>query len=319
VRPIEFRVTDDVRARVARIVDSAFQLSRREDRWLAMGDTFVAFAANDDAEWARLRSVAQLIERWHSAGVPVPRVIDECDQVLVRERLDGIMGEIVEPLLFGSATLTDLGRISPFTRAGERLPWALPDGFTRLDAGCPLSPFGARLAQSYGEMAARMHGAIAMDEISGITVRPPMDLDAALDRLRATSVPRELVEKAERERAWIAEGPANSVIVHGDLHFHNMCLAQDGSIIGVFDLGDAHADGPESEFHYVHSLGPRFVEIATAAYGAPLDGEAVRRAHVRTALGHLEWVGHDSPRHPSIISWVTAVLTRLVPTHAIRY
>ena len=28
-------------------------------------------------------------------------------------------------------------------------------------------------------------------------------------------------------------------MIHGDLHFHNMCLATDGAIVGVFDLDDA--------------------------------------------------------------------------------
>lgn len=309
---------DEVGARISALIDGPFTLSRRDDRWLAMTDTRVVFAADNDTEWARLRTEAKLIERWRRAGVPVPRVLDEKDHAQVRERFDGIMGEIVEPLLFGCATLADLGRISPFTRAGEPLPWPLPDGVARLDASCPLSPFGARLAQSYGELAARMHGAMSLDEAAsiGITTRAPMDIDAALVRLRATAIDRALVENAVMHRTWIAEGPPNSVVVHGDLHFHNMCLGEDGSIIGVFDIGDAHVDGPESELHYVHSLGPRFVEIAMAAYGAPLDAEAIRRAHVRTALGHLEWVARDSPRYPSILSWVTAVIARLVPGEA---
>ncbi len=71
-------------------------------------------------------------------------------------------------------------------------------------------------------------------------------------------------------------------------------------------------DAPESEFHYVHSLGPRFVEIALAAYGGPLDVTHVRRAHVRTALGHLVFITEDSPRWPAMLSWNTAVLTHLV-------
>ncbi len=334
---------------MARVLDGAFELSRREDRWLAMAEDRIAFAADTDAEWARLQTEARLIDRWRAAGVPVPRVLDENERerVQVRERLDGILGEVVEPLLFGAATLADVARISPFTRAdgkltwavpeafaraGDKHPWPLPDAFTRLDPSCPLSPFGARLAQSYGELAARMHGAFAVGEAAairvhgvgpvddataiGITTRPPFELDAALVQLRTTSIARELVDKAERARAWIAEGPPVTTVIHGDLHFHNMCLAEDGSIIGVFDIGDAHVDGAESEFHYVHSLGPRFVEIALAAYGSPLDEVAIRRAHVRTALGHLLFVPPDSPRWPAMVGWNTAVLTHLVPGEA---
>lgn len=296
------------------MLDGGFELSRRDDRWLALGDNYVAFAADNDREWARLQTEAKLIEHYRAVGVPVPCILEERDHVQVRERLDGIMGEIVEPLLFGSATIADLGRISPFTSAGTRLPWALPDGSGRLADNCPLSAFGERLAHSYGELAAKLHGAIAVNEAIeiGITTRAPMDLDEALARLRTTSIDRALVAKAHAASAWIAEGPPPSCVIHGDLHFHNMCLAPDGSITGVFDTGDAHLDGPESEFLYVHSLGPRFVEIAMAAYGAPLDEAHVRRAHVRTALGHLVFVGEDSPRWPAMLSWNTAVLTSLL-------
>ncbi|MGE0401428.1 MAG: phosphotransferase [Kofleriaceae bacterium] len=307
---------DEVRARLTPVLGDTFDLSRRDDRWLALSADRVAFAAGDEGEWARLSSEARLLDRWRRAGAPVPRVLDENPRVRVqiRERLDGVMGEIVEPLLFGSATLADLGRSSPLTRAGAPLPWAVPDGERRLDARCPLSPFGARLAHSYGELAARLHS-LSLDDAraAGITERPPMDLHAAVDRLRATSIDRSLVAKAERAIAWLAEVPPPSCVVHGDLHFHNMCLAEDGSIIGVFDIGDAHLDAPESEFHYVHSLGPRFVEIAMAAYGAPLDEGQIRRAHARTALGHLVFVAEDSPRWPAMLAWNTAVLRHLVP------
>ena len=300
-----------------RALDGVLSLTRRDDRWLALGARQIAFAADGEGEWARLCAEARLIERWRDAGVPVPRILatDEHDRVQVRERLDGIMGEIVEPLLFGSATLADLHRISPFAPAGQPLPWPLPDGPARLAGACPLSPFGVRLATSYGQLCARMHAALDLETGArlGLAARAPMDLDAAFARLRATAIDRALVAKAQAQRAWIADGPAPTCVVHGDLHFHNMCLAEDGSIIGVFDVGDAHLDGPASEFHYIHSLGPRFVATAITAYGAALDEDAIRRAHVRTALGHLEWVGPDSPRYPAIISWVTAVVASLVP------
>jgi len=307
-----------VHERFQRVLGTEVQADRRDDRWLAMTTDRVAFAADDDTEWARLRAEARLIARWRAAGVPVPRILDENERerVQVRERLDGIMGEVVEPLLFGTATLADVDLISPFTRAGTPLPWSLPDAARRFDPGCPLSPFGERLAQSYGEISARIHAAVSLDEAAelGITTRRPFELDDAIAKLRATSIPRELVEAADRERAWIAAAPPVTCVIHGDLHFHNMCLAPDGSIIGLFDVGDAHVDGPESEFHYIHSLGPRFVEGVLRAYHAPIDIAMIRRAHVRTALGHLTWVAPDSQRYPRMLSWVTAVLTAFVLT-----
>ena len=79
------------------------EVSRRDDRWLALGAEIVAFGADSDAEWNRLVTEAELLRRWAAVGVPVPRVIEEdtVRRIQVRERCDGITGEAVEPLLFG--------------------------------------------------------------------------------------------------------------------------------------------------------------------------------------------------------------------------
>jgi hypothetical protein len=63
---------------------------------------------------------------------------------------------------------------------------------------------------------------------------------------------------------------------------HNLCIAADGAITGVFDVGDAGPDAPETDLQYAHSLGPRFVEIATRAYGGPLDLGAIHDASAWT-------------------------------------
>jgi aminoglycoside phosphotransferase len=279
-------------------------ISRRDDRWLALGTDIVAFGADTDDEWKRLEVEAELLRRWRAAGVPVPRVIsaDPDRRLQLRERLDGITGEAVEPLLFGIA-------------AESSIAHGMPDGRLRLDETCPLSPFGARLAESYGELCARMHAALSLDDARafGIGEKPHMDLDAALVRLAESPIERGHVERAVRARRWIAEPSPITVVVHGDLHFHNMCLAADGTIMGVFDVGDAHLDGPATELHYVHSLGPRFVAGVLDAYGAPVDIERVKRAHVRTAIDHLQFVPPSAERYPSIIRWIAAVIEHLVP------
>ncbi len=279
-------------------------VSRRDDRWLALGSDIVAFGADTDDEWKRLEVEAELLRRWSAAGVPVPRVIgiDTARRIQLRERMDGITGEAVEPLLFG-------------IEAPSSIAPGMPDARSRLDEACPLSPFGVRLAESYGERCARMHAAVSVDDARafGIREKPRMDLDAALVCLGASPVERRLVERAVRAKRWIAEPPPITVVVHGDLHFHNMCLAADGTITGLFDLGDAHLDGPATELHYVHSLGPRFVAGVLAAYGAPVDIELVKRAHVRMAIDHLEFVSPSAERYPSIVRWVTSVIERLVP------
>jgi hypothetical protein len=64
-----------------------------------------------------------------------------------------------------------------------------------------------------------------------------------------------------------------------------------------------------TEFLYVESLGSRFMATALDAYG-PISADEVRRAHVRVALGHLIWHPPGTPRHESIVSWVSAALER---------
>jgi aminoglycoside phosphotransferase (APT) family kinase protein len=226
----------------------------------------------------------------------VPRLVDEDERhrVQVRERLHGLMGDDIEPRLFGG---------SP------------PDAWTRL-ADAPISPFGERLAASYGELAKRIRTAVSVDaaKTAGITLCPrrELDVDAAIDRLQATSASRAAKLAAERARDWLAAIPAADAVIHADLHFFNLCCAEDGTIVGLFDLDGAGIDAAATELLYVHALGPRFVAIALDAYGA-IDDNDVRRAHARIALDHLRWHGPDSVRHEAIVGWVTAVFEQLVP------
>jgi hypothetical protein len=274
--------------------DIALEISRRERRWLAIGTDVVAFAADDDAGWTRLRVEAELLARWRAAGVPAPRVLRDIPtaRIQVRERMHGITGSIVEPLLFG----------------GEP-----PRGVARYAADAPLSAFGERLAHSYGELAARIRGAVTLADgrALGFAPRDIGDLDAAIAILATTSAPSHVVAAVTRARAWLVAPPVPSAIIHGDLHFSNMCLADDGAIVGVFDLDDSAADAAETDLQYVHSLGPRFVARALAAYGAH-DRRAVERAHLRTAIGHLLWHGPQSERRASIVDWIGAAVEHLL-------
>jgi hypothetical protein len=288
------------RARFEGALGAAFELVRRETGWLALTEDVVGRAADDDAGWRRLASEAWLLERWRAAGIPVPRVVreDPVCGVQVREKLHG---------LTGAAVVSEPERALLFDGP-------LPDVRARFE-GAPLSAFGERLAASYGELAARIRRAVSIADATaaglGPTSHRAFDLDDAIARLHATDAPAATKVAAERARGWLAAIPSPDAVIHGDLHFFNMCLAEDGSIIGVFDLGDAGIDAAATELLYVHSLGSRFVAIALDAYGA-IDIEAVRRAHLRTALGHLIWHGPGTPRHPSIVAWITAAFERLV-------
>ena len=286
----------DARARFAGLLGATtIDVSRREKRWLALGEDVVAFAADDADGWARLVAEARLLARWRATGVPVPHVLDEdaVRRVQVRERLHGLTGEVVEPLLFGGAR---------------------PDARARLAEGAPLSAFGARLAASYGELAARIHASVPLVDADALALgrRARADLDAALAKLRDdVSVPASVIDAIVRALPWLSVPPPATAVIHGDLHFHNLCLADDGTISGVFDLDEAGVDAAETDFQYVHSLGPDFVAIAVRAYGRTLDMEAIRHAHLYSAITHILWHGPGTPRHASIVAWITAAIEAL--------
>ena len=291
---------NDARARIGAVVDGELELLRRETSWLAMTGDVVARAADDDTGWQRLEREAWLIERWRAAGIPVPRVVrhDERRRVQVLERMHGHTGlaihseEETSPLFLGP----------------------VPDARARLD-DAPLSVFGERLAASYGEIAARIRRAVSVEDAVvagfGHTSHRTLDLDEALRRVDASGVTSAAKSAAHRAREWLAAVPPPDAVIHSDLHFFNMCTADDGTIIGLFDFGDSGLDAAATELLYVHSLGSRFVATVVDAYG-PIDLEHVRRAHLRAALEHLIWHGPGTPRHESIVGWVSAAFERLV-------
>lgn len=311
---------DETRARQAMSLVGATEVSRRDDRWLALGSDLVAFTAFDATGWRRLEVEGRLLARWRAAGIPAPQIMreDTTSGIQLRERMHGLTGEVVEPLLFGGPP---------------------PEARIRLSDAAPISAFGLRLAESYGELAARIrhavpvadaaalglghrvddHFASAFSSLHALAARADNTTDA--ETARRPTIPRELVTAAEQARSWIESRSADTAAIHGDLHFHNMCLADDGSIIGVFDVGDSGIDEAATEMQYAHSLGPRFAATALAAYAYeqrcrgehPLDEVDVCRAHLRTALGHLFWHGPGKPRHASVVGWVTAALERVLP------
>jgi Phosphotransferase enzyme family len=284
----------DARARFEPLIGEPFEISRRDTRWLAMGDEVVAFAADDEAGWKRLQREKWLIERWRAAGVPACSVVreDETRRVQIRERLHGVTGDVVEPRIFEG----------PFPNVSDRLD------------GAPISAFGRRLAESYGELARRIRGAVSVSEARaagiGMTSRRVLDIDDVLARLHASSASPAAKRAGEKTRGWLAALPPVDAVIHGDLHFHNMCLAEDGSITGVFDVEDAGIDAAATELLYIESIGPHFAATVVDAYG-PISIEDVRRAHIRVALGHLIWFPPGTPRHASVVSWITAALERL--------
>jgi len=286
---------NDAATRIAAIVGTSLEAKRHDGRWLALGDDVVAHAAESPAEWRRLELEHWLALRWRDAGVPAPRIlrVDAASGVQVRERMHGLSGlqihdEARSPLFAGPS----------------------PSARDRLDAA-PLSPFGVRVAESYGELAARIRRAISLDEAAdvGPTSRRTFDLDDALARLHASAASPAAKTAALRSRAWLAAIPPADAVIHSDLHFFNMCVDDAGAITGLFDFGDSGLDAAATELLYIHSLGAEFTQRVLDAYG-PIDLDDVRRAHVRTALDHLIWHGPGTERHAGIVEWATAVLER---------
>jgi hypothetical protein len=292
------RDADAARARFAGLL-GAYQLVRRESGWLALAADLVVFAPDDDAGWRRLGREAWLLDRWRAAGVPAPRVVgeDAARRIQMRERLPGLTGDDLHSES-GASPLYD---------------GPLPDARARLD-GAPLSAFGARLAASYGDLAARIHRAVAVADATaagfGPTSRRTLDVDEAIAHLQATQASVAAKRAALRARDWLATLPPLDAVIHADLHFFNLCAAADGSISGVFDAGDAGLDAAATDLMYVHSLGSRFAAIALGVYGA-IDVDAVRHAHLRAALDHVLGHGPGTPRHASIVGWATAAFERL--------
>jgi hypothetical protein len=271
----------------------SFDMSKRDGRWLAMTPELVAFAVDDYVAWRRLQQEDWLLSKWRNAGAPVPRVLrsDASRHVQVRERMHGLTGKELEDKL-----------------------GLHPDVRERLD-DAPLSPLGARLAASYGELAARFRRAVGVPDAhaAGLstTSHRAVDVDAAISALESTDASTAAKRAARRARDWLVELPPITAVIHSDLHFYNICASPEGDITGVFDLGDSGIDTAETEFLYAHSLGTRFVRTALEAYGQPLDEKRIIHAHLRTALDHILFHGPGTERHASIVAWATAVFELL--------
>lgn len=277
--------------RFAAVIDAPFTVARRDDRWIAMGDEVVAMICDEPRRQA---AEAWLLERWRAGGVPVGRVIAERAGVQVRERLEGITGEALH-------------------REAPDAPMfvALPEVRGRL-VSAPLSDFGVRVAESYGELAARIRRAVdpADAGMLGVAESRTLEVDAALAALAASAASEDAKRIAAKRRDWIAAVAAPDAVIHGDLHFHNMCTDAGGTITGVWDLGGAGHDTAMNELLYIGSLGREFAACVIAAYGS-VDRDAIDRAHVRVALGHVLDHRPGMPRHDAVVAWAEAVLEAL--------
>jgi hypothetical protein len=269
------------------VLGDSYEIHQREARWLGVGATLVAAKAMDERTWQQLQREAWLLTHWRAAGIPAPQLIsnDANERIQVRERLRGLTGAEIESRTF-TATST----------LRERLE------------GAALSGWGEQFATSYGELAARIRGAVTLNAAFAAGFPDvhdrKLDVDLALSLLEASSTSAIVRRKAQRVRDWLASAPAIDAVVHGNLRLASLCASGSGCVVGVFDLDEAGLDEAAGELRYAHSLGSRFAGIAASA--AKLELGAVVRVHLRCVLAHVVRHGPKSPKRGSIIDWASA-------------
>jgi aminoglycoside phosphotransferase (APT) family kinase protein len=156
---------------------------------------------------------------------------------------------------------------------------------------------GAAYAVEIGTLCAAIHSALPTSEVdapAGLPTTPLLDLDDVLRAARAFGDPRTghalaLVDSHQARSAT----PTDCTLLHGDLGSHNLVVADDGRISGLFDFEEACFGDRHHEFRWLPSFGEDFMARALAAYQeqteAVVDVDRVRRLHALVAMAQLGW------------------------------
>src|SRR5262249_25781241 len=137
-------------------------------RWVSeLADDRVAFVAENDAAWARLRREQALLERLRGAGfdAPVVLAVRERFRVQVRRKIPGATGCAVEDLASGGPSRS----VSAASRYSRELR---------------ITPAGETLARDLGCALAHLHRAIPADEALALGFQR-VDYAALLDSIDA--------------------------------------------------------------------------------------------------------------------------------------
>ncbi len=244
----------------------------RSWRWMVdcPGDR-IAWIAEDDEGWARLRREGELIATLAATGCRVPRVIgvDEVARLQVRSRLYGISGYAIESLVFGESV---------------RVPSA-----ARYQQNSPLTEAGRVLARALGAEIAALHRA-PVEEARTLGLRSTSyraTLDKIDRQLARNALLRDFRTAVLRLRDWFVALPDDPVIALGDIQMHNMGVdAATGALIGVFDFDGAAVAHRLEDFKYLPSFGVAFTRVSLEAYSAA-GGPPVR--HLSTSRS---WTMH---------------------------
>jgi aminoglycoside phosphotransferase (APT) family kinase protein len=274
----------------------------RSWRWMiACPDERIAWIAEDDEGWARLRREMELIGTLAAAGCRVPRIIgvDEVARLQIRSRLSGITGYAIEGLVFG---------------ASVRVPSA-----ARYQYNSPLTEAGRVLARHLGAEIAALHrapveqaGTLGLRRTSYLTTLHQIDR-----HLARSSLLRDFRAVVPRLRDWFAGLPDDPVIALGDIQMHNMGVDRaTGVLVGLFDFDSAAVAHRLEDFKYLPSFGLAFTRVTLEAYsvagGPPLGLDGVGRFHLLSALEHFTFVDDTSPRWAEVIEWSHAALDRFL-------
>jgi len=261
----------------------------------------IAWIAEDDEGWVRLRREGELIATLAAAGCRVPRVIgvDDAARIQVRSRLPGISGYTIEGLVFGEPA---------------RVPSA-----ARYQHNSPLTEAGRTLARDLGTEIAALHRVrveqartLGLLNTSYLTT-----LDEIERQLARSALLRDFRGAVPRLRGWFAALRDDPVIALGDVQMHNIGVdAGTGALAGVFDFDSAAVAHRFEDFKYLPSFGVAFTRVALEAYsaagGPPVDLDVVGRFHVLSALEHFTFVDDASLRWSEIIEWSQAALDRFL-------
>jgi aminoglycoside phosphotransferase (APT) family kinase protein len=274
----------------------------RSWRWMVDGPgDRIAWIAQDDEAWDRLRREGALIATLAAAGCRVPRVIgvDEAARLQVRSRLPGISGYAIEGLVFGESA---------------RVPSA-----ARYQHNSPLTEAGRVLARDLGAEIAALHRApVEEARTLGLPSTSHLTTLDQIDRKLARSAQlRDLRTAVPQLRDWFEALPDDPVIALGDIQMHNMRVdAATGALVGLFDFDSAAVAHRLEDFKYLPSFGVAFTRVTLEAYsaagGPPVGLDGVGRFHVLSALEHFTFVDDASPRWAEIIEWSHTALDRFL-------
>lgn len=267
-------------------------------------DRFVAFLVGERLAWfPQSAPGADLIER---EGRILELLARHCS--------------FAAPRVLGSGPNWQMRSIVP----GIVDPWAL---YQRVRS----KPALARtLGHSFGNLLADQHRNVPKQAVSGwLPSQPtwPYPLATIAADLREVMTDSALVaEGLAVIRAYEVQCAAatDPVLIHGDLGLHNIAIAPDDSLAGVFDYGDAACADRHRDFAYLLFDGPddTLLRSAIAAYraagGAPIDLDRVALCHAACAVGFMAFRrGHgpdDKPAGRTLaqdLAWLRNALARL--------